>query len=76
MKSFDLQKESVEPELRNSNYDQKKFKFKFAWNKLLNFQNQVQVDYLDKGNKTKILALISLNLDKRAKSSEGLKIRD
>ena len=29
-----------------------------------------------KGNKTKILALVSLDLDKRAKSSEGLKIRD
>ena len=28
------------------------------------------------GNKTKILALVSLDLDKQAKSSEGLKIRD
>ena len=28
------------------------------------------------GIETKILALVSLDLDKRAKSSEGLKIRD
>ena len=28
------------------------------------------------GNEMKILALVSLDLDKRAKSSEGLKIRD
>ena len=28
------------------------------------------------GNKTKILALVSLDLDKRVKSNEGLKIRD
>ena len=28
------------------------------------------------GNKTTILALVSLDLDEQAKSSEGLKIRD
>ena len=28
------------------------------------------------GNRTKILALVSLDLDKRAKSNEGLKIKD
>ena len=49
MRSFDLQKESLESELRNSNYDQKKFEFKFAWNQTLNFQNHVQVVYLDRG---------------------------
>ena len=49
LKSFDLQKESIESELRNSNYDQKKFEFKSAWNQILNFQNHVQVDYLDRG---------------------------
>ena len=32
LKSFNLQKESIESELRNSNYDQKKFEFKSAWN--------------------------------------------
>ena len=31
---------------------------------------------LTEGVKTKILVLVSLDLDKRAKSSEGLKIRD
>ena len=53
MKSFDLQKESLESELRNSNYDEKKFKFKYAWNQILNFQNHVQVVYLDKGDQDK-----------------------
>ena len=74
MKSFDLQKESVESELRNSNYDQKKFKYKFAWNQILNFQKHVQVNYLDRGDQDKELALVSLDLDKRVKSCEGLKI--
>ena len=49
MKSFDLQKKSIESELQNSNYDQNKFEFKSAWNQILNFQNHVQVDYLDRG---------------------------
>ena len=50
MKSFDLQKESIDSELRNSKYDQKKFKFKSSWNQILNYQNHVQVDYLDRGD--------------------------
>ena len=50
MKSFDLQKESIESELWNSNYDQKKFEFKSIWNQSLNFQESVQVDYLDRGD--------------------------
>ena len=49
LKRFDLQKESIESELRNWNYDQKKFEFKSAWNQILNFQNHVQVDYLERG---------------------------
>ena len=49
MKSFDLQKETIESELRNTNYDQKKFEFKSSWNQILNFQTHVQVDYLDRG---------------------------
>ena len=49
MKSLDLQKESIESELRNTNYDKKKFELKPAWNQILNFQNHVQVDYLDRG---------------------------
>ena len=57
MKSFDLQKESIESELRNSNYDQKKFKFKSAWNQILNFQNHVQVDYLERGEQDKDLGV-------------------
>ena len=49
MKRFDLQKESIETELRNTDYKQKKFKFKSAWNQISNFQNHVQVVYLDRG---------------------------
>mgnify|MGYP005816884503 CR=1 FL=1 len=49
LKSFDLQKESIKSEQRNSNYDQKKFESKSAWNQILNCQNHVQVDYLERG---------------------------
>ena len=42
-KSFDLQQESIKSELRNSNCGQKKFKFKYACNQILNCQNHVQV---------------------------------
>ena len=76
LKSFDLQEETIKWELRNSNYDQKKFEFKSAWNQILFYQNHVQVITWKEGNKKKILALVSLDLDERAKSSEGLKIRD
>ena len=50
MKSFNLQKESIESEIRNSNDDQKKFKFKSAWNQIVNSQNHVQVIYLNRGD--------------------------
>ena len=43
-KSFDLQKESIKSELRNSNYGQKKFEIKSACNQILICQNHVQVD--------------------------------
>ena len=43
-----MQKESIESELWNSNYDQKKFKFESAWNQNLNCQNHVQDDYLER----------------------------
>ena len=49
MQIFDLQKESIESELRNSNCDQKKFKFKSACNQTLIFRNHVQVGSLERG---------------------------
>ena len=52
-KSFELQNESIESELRNSNYDQKKFENKSAWNQILNCQNHVQVDYMNRGEQDK-----------------------
>ena len=76
VKSFDLQKESIKSELRNSNCSQKKFKFKSACNQILICQNHVQVDYLERGEQNEVLALVSLDLDERAKSCEGFKIRD
>ena len=45
-----MQKESIKSELRNSNYDQKKFELKSAWNQILNFQNHVQVVYMNRGD--------------------------
>ena len=48
LKSFDFQKESTKSEQRNSNYDQKKFEFKSASTQILNCQNHVQVDYLER----------------------------
>ena len=53
MNSFDLQKESIKSKLWNSNYDQKKFEIKSAWNQILDFQNHVQVDYLYRGEQDK-----------------------
>ena len=53
LKSFDLQKESIESELRNTNYDQKKFENKSAWNQILNFENDVQVVYQERGKQVK-----------------------
>ena len=49
LKSFDLQKESIDSELRNSNYDQKKFEFKSAYNQILICQNHDQVDWPERG---------------------------
>ena len=76
MKSFHLQKESIKSEIRNSNYDQKKFENKSAWNQILNFQIMFKFIIWKEGSETKILALVSLDLEERAKSCEGLKIRD
>ena len=49
MRSFDLQKETIESEFLSIAYDQKKFEFKSALNQFLNCQNHVQVDYLERG---------------------------
>ena len=50
LKCFYLQKEILKSERWNSNYDQKKFEFKYAWNQILNCQNHVQVVYLNRGD--------------------------
>ena len=71
-----MQKESIESELRNSNYGQKKFELKSACNKILIVKTMFKLIIWKEGNKMKILALVSLDLDELAKSCEGLKIRD
>ena len=48
MISYDLQKESTKTELRNSRYDQKKFKFKSEQIQILNFEKHVPVGLLDR----------------------------
>ena len=36
-----MQKESLNSELYNSSYEQKKFEYKSVWNQILNFQKYV-----------------------------------
>ena len=57
LKSFDLQKESIESALGNSNYAQKNFEFKSLGNQILNCQNHVQVDYLERGEQEEDLGI-------------------
>ena len=76
LKSFDLQKESIESELRKSNYDQKKFGYKICLKPNFKFvKTMFKLINWKEGFETKILALFSLDLDERLKSCEGLKIR-
>ena len=71
-----MQKESTKSELRNSSYVQKKFEYESEQNsKFENFKNMFGLDYWIEGIITKKWALVSLDLDKRAKSCEGLKFR-
>ena len=51
VKSFDLQKESTQTELRNSSYDQTKFEFKYDLIQNLKFQKHVWVGLLDRGDR-------------------------
>ena len=72
-----MQKESTQTELRIKRYDQKKFEYESEQNsKFENFKNMFGLDYWIEGIITKKWALVSLDLDKRVKSSEGLKYRD
>ena len=70
-----MQEESTQTELRNSSYDQTKFEFKYVLIQILNFQNMFELDYWIEGIITKKWALVSLDLDKRVKSSDRLRIR-
>ena len=72
-----MQKESTQTELRNSSYDQTKFEFKSDLIQILKFsENMFELDYRIEEIITKKRALVSLDLDKRAKSSDRLKQRD
>ena len=73
VKSFDLQKESTQTELRNSSYDQMKFEYKSGLIQILKFQKHVWVGLLDRGDHNEEVALVSLDLDKRVKSYGYLK---
>ena len=75
VKRFDLQKESIESELRDWNYGQKNFEIKSAWNQIVNCQNLVQVDYTETGARAEDFGIVSLDLDKRLRNGEGLKMR-
>ena len=76
-KSFALQKESTQTELRNLSYEQKKFEFKSDLiQNFKTFKNMFKLFYWIEGIITKKWALVSLDLDKRAKSCDHLTIRD
>ena len=72
-----MQKESTQTKLRNSSYDQTKFEFKSDLIQIFKlYKNMFELDYWIEGFITKKWALVSLNLDKRAKSNDRLKYRD
>ena len=50
VKSFNLQKESTQTELRNSSYDQTKFEFKSDLIQILNFSKTCLSYYPDRGD--------------------------
>mgnify|MGYP005834743233 CR=1 FL=1 len=71
-----MQKESTKTELRNSSYDQTKFKLKSGLFQIFKlFKNIFELDYWIDGIITKKWAFVSLDLDKRVKSSDRLKTR-
>ena len=71
-----MQKESTHTELRNSSYDQTKFEFKSDLIQIFKtFKNMFKLFYRIEGIITKKWALVSLDLDKRAKSCDRLKTR-
>ena len=68
-----MQKESTETELWNSSYDQIKFEFKSDLIQIFKlFKNMFELDYWIEEIVTKTWALVSLDLDKRVKSSDRL----
>ena len=75
LKSFDLQKESIESELRNRNYGQKNFKFKSTWNQILNFQNHVQVVYLDRGEQDEDFGVGFTGFGQASKKLRGFEVQ-
>ena len=70
-----LQKETTKSELRNSNYDQKKFEFKSAWNQILNCQNHVQVGYLERGEQDEDFGVGFTRFGRTSKKLRGFEDR-
>ena len=62
--------------IRSSNTKLFEIQIQTAWNQILNFQNHVQVVYLDRGEQGEDFGVGFIGLGKRAKSSVGLKIED
>ena len=72
-----MQKESTKSELRNSSYVQKKIQIQICLkSNFKTFKNMFKLFYWIEEIITKKWALVSLDLDKRAKSCEGFKIKD
>ena len=74
LKRFDLQKELIKSELRNSNYDRKKFRIKFAWIQILNCQNHVQVDYLERGEQDEYYSVGFTGVGQASKELRGFEV--
>ena len=72
-----MPKESTKSELRNSSYDQTKFEFKSGLVQIFKLSKTcLSWIYWIEGIITKTWALVSLDLDKRVKSSDRLKYRE
>ena len=73
VKSFDLQKESTQTELRNSSYDQTKFEFKSDLIQIFKFQKHVWVGLLDRGDHNEEVGVGFVGFGQTSKSYGYLK---
>ena len=76
VKSFGLQKESTQTELRNLSYEQKKFEYRSVSIQILKISKHVQVVLLDRGDHNEEVGVGFVGFGQTSKSCEGFKIKD